>query len=154
MKTKCNIRYNFINNIDMYGRKLKLYYNGRSRKTSWIGTFFTLLYMSIFLVFVIYKLRRVMNKKDGTFYDTYTYSEQPPFLKLSNENFYGGFGIEDPETYDSFIDETIYFPKAYFKKAERHGNDWEWSVKELELERCQLEKFGSLYREKFKGKPL
>ena len=154
MKTKCNIRYNFINNIDLFGRKLKLYYNGRSRKTSCIGTFFTLLYMSIFLIFFIYKLKRVMNKKDGTFYDTYTYSEQPPFLKLSNENFYGGFGIEDPETYDSFIDETIYFPKAYFKKAERHGNDWEWSIKELELERCQLEKFGSLYREKFKRKPL
>ena len=154
MKTKCKIRYNFIKNIDMFGRKLKLYYNGRPEKTSWIGTFFTLLYMSIFLIFVIYKLKRVMNKKDGTFYDTYTYSEQPPFIKLSNENFYGGFGIEDPETYDTFIDETIYIPKAYFKRAERHGNNWEWSIKELELERCQLEKFGSLYREKFKGKPL
>jgi len=154
METKCRIRYDFIKNIDMYGRKLKLYYNGRSRKTSWIGTFFTLLYMSIFLIFFIYKLKRVMNKTDGTYYDTYTYSEQPPFLKLSNDNFYGGFGIEDPETYDSFIDETIYIPKAYFKRAERHGNDWEWTTKELELERCQLEKFGSLYKEKFKGKPL
>ena len=95
-----------------------------------------------------------MNKKDGTFYDTYAYTGQPPSIKLSNENFYGGFGLENPETYDTFIDESIYFPKAYFKKAERHGNIWEWSIKELELERCQLEKFGPLYRDKFKDKPL
>ena len=154
MKYKCKINYNFIQDIDMFGRKLKLYYNGKARKTSWIGTIFTFLYMSIFLSFFIYKVKRVMNKKDGTFYDTYVFTEQPPSIKLSNDNFYGGFALEDPETYDSFIDETIYFPKAYFKKAERHGNNWEWSVKELELERCQLEKFGSLYRDKFKGKPL
>ena len=154
MKNKCKIDYFFIRDIDMFGRKLKLYYNGKARKTSWIGIFFTFLYMSIFLAFVIYKLKRVMNKTDGTFYDTYTFTQEPSYVKLSNENFYGGFGIENPETYDSFIDETIYFPKAYFKKAERHGNNWEWSAKELELERCQLEKFGSLYREKFKRKPL
>jgi hypothetical protein len=95
-----------------------------------------------------------MNRKDGTFYDTFAFTEQPPSIKLSNENFYGGFGLENPETYDTFIDETIYFPKAYFKKAERHGNIWEWSIKELELERCQLEKYGPLYRDIFKGKPL
>ena len=154
MKYKCKINFNFIQDFDMYGRKLKLYYNGKARKTSCIGTFFTILYMSIFLAFFIYKVKRVMNKKDGTFYDTYAFTERPPSIKLSNENFYGGFGLEDPETYDTFVDETIYFPKAYFKQAERNGTNWEWSVKELELERCKLEKFGSLYRDIFKQKPL
>ena len=154
MKYKCKINYNFIQDIDMYGRKLELYFNGKARKTSCIGLFFTFLYISIFLAFFIYKLKRVMNKKDGTFNDTYAYTGQPPSIKLSNENFYGGFALEDPETYDTFIDETIYFPKAYYKKAERYGNNWEWSIKELELERCQLEKFGSHYRDIFKRKPL
>ena len=111
MKNKCKNNYNFIQDIDMYGRKLKLYYNGKSRKTSCIGIFFTFLYISIFLAFFIYKIKRVMNKKDGTFYDTYAYTGQPPSIKLSNENFYGGFGLEDPETYDPFVDETIYFIK-------------------------------------------
>jgi len=154
MKYKCKINYNFIQDIDMYGRKLKLYYKGKAIKTSCIGTFFTFLYMSIFLAFFIYKIRRVMDKKDGIFYDTYAYTRQPPSIKLSNENFYGGFGLEDPKTYDSFVDETIYFPKAYFKKAVRNGNNWQWSIKELELERCQLEKFGYSYRDIFKRKPL
>jgi len=154
MKYKCKINYNYIQHFDMYGRKLKLYYNGKSRKTSCIGTIFTLLYMSIFLAFVIYKLKRVMNKVDGTYYDTFAYTENPPSIKLTNENFYGGFGLEDPETYDAFVDETIYFVKAYYKKAERNGNNWNWSVKELEVERCNLEKFGSQYREIFKKKPL
>ena len=154
MKNKCKNNYNFIQDIDMYGRKLKLYYNGKSRKTSCIGIFFTFLYISIFLAFFIYKIKRVMNKKDGTFYDTYAYTGQPPSIKLSNENFYGGFGLEDPETYDPFVDETIYFAKAYYKKAERNGNNWKWFIKELELERCQLEKFGYFYRDIFKKKPL
>ena len=107
MKYKCKTNYNFIQDIDMYGRKLELYYNGKEKKTSCIGIFFTFLYMSIFLAFFIYKLKRVMNRKDGTFYDTYAYTGQPPSIELSNENFYGGFGLEDPKTYDSFVDETI-----------------------------------------------
>ena len=138
----------------MYRRKIDLYLNGKPKKTSCIGSFFTFLYISIFFAFFIYKLKRVMNKKDGTFYDTYAYTGQPPSIQLSNENFYGGFALEDPETYDPFIDETIYFAKAYYKKAERYGNNWEWHAKELELERCQLEKFGFHYRDIFKRKPL
>ena len=43
MKNKCKIDYNFIRDIDMFGRKLKFYYNGKARKTSWIGMFFTFL---------------------------------------------------------------------------------------------------------------
>ena len=43
MKNKCKIDYFFIRDIDMFGRKLKFYYNGKARKTSWIGMFFTFL---------------------------------------------------------------------------------------------------------------
>ena len=138
----------------MFGKEPELYYKGRSKKTSWPGRIFTILFVLVYIGFLIYKLLRMMKKEDVTFYDTYTYSEEPPKVKITNENFYGGFALEDPETYDVFIDESIYIPKAYFKRAEKKGENFEWEVEELELEKCNIENFGTKYKELFKSKPL
>ena len=147
-------KFNFLNEIDMFGKRIELYYNGKQKKTSYFGISLTLIYVSIFLVFFIYKLVRMIKRKDSIFYDTYAYNKDPPSIELSNELFYGGFALEDPYTYDTFVDETIYYPKAYFKLGQIKGNIWDWKVKELELERCKLEKFGYFHREIFKNKPL
>ena len=152
MKYNCKINFQFFQDIDLFSRKLELYYNGKPRKTSRIGFIFTLIYISIFLTIFLYNLKKMISKNNGTFYVTYTYENEPPSIKLSSEKFYGGFALENHETYDNFIDETIYYPKAYYKRAVRHGKNWEWFVKELE--KCRLEKFGSFYRDKFKGKAL
>ena len=154
MRFQRKINLKFFQDIDLFSRKLELYYNGKPEKTSRIGTLFTLIYISIFLTIFIYKFIKMNEKDNGAFYVTYTYEKAPPSIQLSNENFYGGFALENPETYDEFIDETIYYPKAYYKKAERYGKSWKWFVEELELEKCQIEKFGPLHRDKFKGKEL
>ena len=73
-------------------------------------------------------------------------------LNLSNELFYLGFTIENPDTYDPIFDERIYYAKAFFKRAVREGINWDWEVKEIELERCNLKKFGSRYQELFAKK--
>ena len=151
---KCNFNLKFLQNIDLFPRKLDLYYKGKPQKTSSIGTIFTLIYISIFFMVILYKLIKMLEKHNGTFYVTYEYEKEPPSIKLSKEKFYGFFALENPDTYDEFIDETIYYPKAYYKRAERNGKNWEWFVKEIELERCQIEKFGPFHRDKFKGKEL
>ena len=96
----------------------------------------------------------MLQKKDITFYDRFTYLKEPSKVKITNENFYGGFALEDPVTYDAFIDEGIYIPKAYFKRAEKKGDKFIWDIVELELEQCKLEKFGSIYQEIYKSKNL
>ena len=138
----------------MFGKDPELYYKGRSKKTSWPGRIFTILFGLVYLGFLIYKLVRMMRKTDVTFYDTFTYAEEPPKVKITKENFYGGFALENPESYDVFIDESIYIPKAYFKRAERKGEEFEWEIEELELEKCKIENFGSTYQETFKSKEL
>ena len=138
----------------MFGKEPELYYKGRSKKTSWIGRIFTILFVLMYLGLIIYKMIRMFQRNDMTFYDTFLYEDKPPSIQLSNEIFYGGFAIEDPKTYDSFIDEGIYYPKAYFKRAERKGEEFEWDIRELELEKCKLEKFGSKFRDTFKKKAL
>ena len=138
----------------MFGKEPELYYKGKSKKTSWPGRIFTVLFGMVYLGFLIYKLVRMMRKTDVTFYDTFTYATEPSKVKITKENFYGGFALENPDSYDVFIDESIYIPKTYFKRAERKGNDFEWYIEELELERCKIENFGPIYQEKFKTKEL
>jgi len=138
----------------MFGKEPELYYKGCSKKTSWMGRIFSILFVLAYFAFFVYKLVRMLQKKDVTFYDQFTYAPEPSQVKITNENFYGGFGIQNPETYDTFIDESIYFPKAYFKTAVKKGNDFIYDLLELELEPCKLEKFGTIYQEKFKSKSL
>ena len=154
MKCLCNLSCRFLKDVDMFGKEPELYYKGMSKKKSWIGRIFTILFVCIYIGLIIYKVIRMLQRYDVSFYDTFLYEDKPPSIQLSNELFYGGFALEDPNTYDSFIDEGIYYPKAYFKRTERKGDDFEWDIKELELERCKLEKFGSKFRDSFKKKSL
>ena len=148
------IHCEFLKTVDMFGKDPELYYKGNQKKTSWVGRIFSISFIIIYFIFFIYKLIRMLKKTDVSFYDTFTYAPEPPALKITKENFFAGFALEDPKTYDVFIDESIYIPKAYFKKGVNKGDNFEWQVKEIELERCKLENFGSLYQEKFKTKPL
>ena len=154
MKCLCNLSCRFLKDDDMFGKEPELYYKGKSKKTSWIGRIFTIIFVVVYIGIIIYKVIRMFKRIDVTFFDTFIYEDKPPSIQLSNEIFYGGFALEDPNSYDAFIDEEIYYPKAYFKRTERKGDVFEWYVKELELERCKLEKFGSKYRDSFKTKAL
>ena len=140
--------------FDLFGKEPDLYYKGKYKKTSWIGRSFTKLFLLLYISFLIYKIIRLLKKTDIEFYDTFTYSSEPPKIKITKENFYGGFALEDPKTFDVFIDESIYIPKAYFRKAEKIGDKYQWNTIDLELERCKIEKFGSLFQERFKTKRL
>ena len=154
MKCLCNLHCRLIKDVDMFGKEPEFYYKGKPKKKSWIGRIFSFSFILIYLAFFLYKLIKMLKKTDVTFYDTFTYPPKPSAVKITRENFYGGFALEDPFTYDAFIDEGVYIPKAYFKRAENQGESFDWQVKELELERCKLEKFGPLYQEKLKNKNL
>ena len=143
-----------LKELDMFGKKPMLYYKGKAKKTTLLGNILSFSFVFLYLSLFLYKLIRMIKKLDVSFYDTYTYEAEPPAIKLSSNNFYGGFALEHPITYDVFIDEGIYYPKAYFKKAERKGKDFEWTITEIELEKRKSEKFGSFHQEVFKLKPL
>ena len=150
----CGLSFKFLKNIDIFDKSFELYYKGKSKKSTYIGSIFTICYGVIYFSFFLYKILRMINKRDITFYDTTAHLEEIPQIDATNENFYGGFALEHPETYDNFIDESIYYPKAYYKIGRLKGDDWIWTIKEIELEKCQLEKFGSTYKDKFKNKKL
>ena len=113
-----------IKDCDIFGKSPNLYYEKKEKKKTLIGGFFSILSFFIIITFLSYFIIRMVNKRDVTFYDTFHYNEKPPSINLNKDNFYGGFALEDPTTYDPFIDATIYYPRAYFKKGKRNGGSW------------------------------
>jgi len=143
-----NINFKFLQDFDLFGKEPNLFYKGKEKKTTYFGSIISLLFFIIYLAFLIYKLNRMLNKTDVTFYDTFEYLENPPSIKLFSDIFYVGFALEHPITYDPFIDEGIYYPRAFFKNAQRNGDKWIIESKEIELERCKIEKFGKDFQDK------
>ena len=149
-ENKCKDKFGFFYEFDLFGKSPELFYKQRARKISIIGRIFSIIYSLIYVAFFVYKLIRMIKRVNVTFYDTYAFIGEVPSINITNENFYGGFAIGSIP----FIDETIYYPKAEFYSRKKIDGHWEWSSKEIQLERCKLEKFGSKYRELFKDKPL
>ena len=154
MRKICNINCKFLYDIDLFGKEAELYYKGKSKRTSWFGTVFTITYIVLYFSFFLYKLIRMLQKVDVTFYDTYAFTGEPPHIKLSKDKFYGGFALGDVYTLQTFIDDTIYYVKAYYKRGIKEGNVWNWETIPLEIETCKLESFGEEYRDIFKDKSI
>ena len=151
MKCLCNVRCRLIKDIDMFGKEPELYYKTRPKKTSWIGRILSFSFVFIYFVFFIYKFIKMLRRVDVTFYDTFTYASSPPIVPITHENFYIAFALEDPNSYDPFINEGVYYPKAAFKRAEMKGEQFEWEVVPLEVEKCNLNKFGKNYQNLYKN---
>ena len=143
-----------IHDIDLFGKEPELYYKGKNKKSSLIGRVFTILYILIYIAFFVYKLIRMLQKVDVTFYQTTAYTGEIPQIHLTNEIFYGGFALANARTLQPFIDESIYYIDLQFRTGERVNNMWNWKIERLELEVCNLSKFNPKYYDLFKDKPM
>ena len=150
----CKWFCDFIKDIDMFGKMPEFYFKGKTKKTTWIGRIFTLIFLGLYMSFFIYKLVQMIKRVDVTFYDTFAFTGETPSIKLSSDNFYGGFGIMNPYTEDTFVDESYYYAKATFWAGKKVNGKWEWEGKDIPLEKCKLEKFGEKFRDMFKDKNL
>ena len=142
MKLNCD----FLEEVDFYGKEPEFYINGNSQKVTFIGRIFTIIFIIIYIAIFIYKIYRMYQRIDITFYDSYSDNEEIPSINVTNENFYIAFSIYDGSTGEPFIDETIYYPVAYFKDNEIE--------KSLELGPCNINKIGSKYKKFFVDSPL
>ena len=149
-KKKCK----FFHKIDLFGKEIELYYKGEPKKSTLFGRILTILFLMIYLLFFVYKVIRMLLKIDVTFYEFQAYTGEVPSIKLSNENFYGGFALANADTLLPFIDPTIYNIQAFYRSGKRVNGIWNWSIKQVPLEICQLEKFSPKYQDLFKDKPL
>ena len=129
----------FLKGIDFFGKLPEFYIKGRPKKATIIGTTFTIIFIIIYIIIFIYKLYRMFIRLDITFYDSYSTTEETPSINITNENFYLLFSIYNDSGLP-FIDESIYYPMAYFVERE---------LEKIEVEKCNIDKIGSKYRQFF-----
>ena len=109
---RCNLDCQFISEFDLFGKEPEFYYKGKPQRTSKFGKILTYSYILIYVAFFIYKIVRMLQKVDITFYESYAFSGLPS-IQLTNDLFYGGFSL------NGVMDETIYFPVARFYEEHR-----------------------------------
>jgi hypothetical protein len=100
--------------FDKYSNRIGFFFNDKEKIGTFLGFFLTLLYilfsLIIFIIFIIITIRR----KNVSVYDSTIYSKDIPSFDINNTVMNFAFGLENPETNNRFIDETIYIPKIMF----------------------------------------
>ena len=129
----------FLKGIDFFGKLPEFYIKGQPKQITIIGRIFTVIFIIIYIIIFIYKLYRIFMRLDITFYDSYSTTEETPSINITNENFYLMFSVYTDSGLP-FIDESIYYPKAFFIKGEHE---------KIEVEKCNINKIGSKYRQLF-----
>ena len=144
-----------IKNLDLFGKEPNLYYKGNQKKSSWLGFVLTILYIIIYVAFFIYKLVRMVNKVDVTFYETYAFTGEIPSAVLNKEIFAGGIGLVNPMTGENYINDRVYRVEAVYKRGKRIDGVWHWNDPlTIDVLPCSLDLFGSRYINIFKDKKL
>ena len=144
----------FFFDIDLFGSDVDIYYKGRPKRNSWIGRIFTLLYAGIYIFFLILKLVKMANKEDVTFYDTNAFNGEPPNIQLNHEIFYSGVALIHPQKLKPYVDPSIYNVKITHIAGVKDGFSFRYVPNVLPIEICDINKFGSNYKELFSKKDL
>ena len=117
----------FVKNIDFYGKEPEFYFDGQRKQVTIIGRILTYIFIILYILIFSYKLYRMIERIDITFYDSYSNTGEIPSVQINKDNFTFVFGLRD-KTGTHFIDSTIYYPLAYFFS---NGN-----YEEIEIVRC------------------
>ena len=133
-----------IKKIDFFGKEPQFYLNGKPKLASWFGRIFTFIYIIVYIIIFCYKLIRMYQRVDITFYDSYSNTDEVPEIKVTSDNFSLVFAVFD-EDGNPFVDESIYSPIAYFK------GDEELDIK---IEVCNPNTINKKYKDYLKGYDL
>ena len=142
-----NIENDFLTDFDLFGKVPEMYYKGKSKKASTMGLVLTVIYIILYIAFLIYKLIRMFKRVDMTFYDSYTFQGLPS-INLTNNEFYGGFGM------GGIVDDRMYFLIVTYVSKWKVNGKWQNITKVLQTDICNIDWFGPDYKDIFKDKPL
>ena len=142
MESKFNLLF-----FDIYSKRASFFYNNHEKIGSYFGLILTLIYISFSLILFIYYIVLTLRRKNIIVYDSTIFSNELPSININTSNFYFAFGIENKDTLNRFIDETIYYPEIVFiSRAKVNGEFITTSQKILEYEDCKEENFGENFQ--------
>lgn len=129
--------------IDIFAKRISLFYNAKEKIGSYFGLILTFLYIissiSIFIFFLVITYQR----KDFQVSDSIIYSKDIPTFKLNVSNsFFCIIGVLNKNN-SKYIDESIYKISAiyYNQFKDLKGDFVNKKILDLPIERCKKEKY-------------
>ena len=132
--------YEFLKGIDFFGKEPEFYFKGRPKQVTHAGRIFTFIFIIMYIIIFCYKVFRMTQRVDITFYDSYSNTDEVPKIRITNDNFTLIFAVYD-EYGEPFINDQIYYPEASFEDEE--------SI-DIGIERCNPNKLTDEIKEYFK----
>ena len=141
--------YSFLN-YDIYSNRIGFFFNKREKIGSYFGLLLTTIYILFSLILFLFLLVRTIERKEIKVYDSTFYSQSLPIIDINPNLVYFAFGLEDPNTSNRFVDETIYYVKvAFFDRSKINGLFQTTDRRDIDYEICKEENFGESYKHLF-----
>ena len=139
-----------IFNLDMYSKRTSFFFNNQEKIGSILGLFLTIVYMFASIGLFIFQIILAFQRKEFKVYDTTIHAQEMPNIDVNTTQFYFAFGLEEPNTSNRFIDNSIYIPKIVYVDKIKVNNEFiTLNQMNLEYERCNVENFGKNYQHLF-----
>ena len=144
--------------LDIFGKKPLLRIHKNESFRTFFGSLLTIMSVLLMVCTFGYFSLGLWDTTHPSIILSITNIFNPPEFKLSSKNFGIAFGLQNPFTYDQFIDESIYSVEVYQKFANRSttGNDtvFKLTVSKIETEPCDKTKFPDSYQSLISYFPL
>lgn len=140
----------YFTDYDIYSKRIGLFFNKKEKIGSYFGLFLTISYIVLSLILFFILLIRTMQRKEIRVYDSTVFSQEMPIININSSSIYFAFGLENPNTSNRFVDETIYNSKiVFFDRTKVNGQFVTTYREELDFELCKVDNFGENYKHLF-----
>lgn len=155
MKDKAQSISEKIKSLDIYGSKPEFKINSRQSFKTFFGSLLTIASITTTILALGYFSIQLFDVKNPKLVMSIRNIFSPPLIDLNNTNYGFAFGLQNPFTYDQFIDESVYRAEAFHMTGTRmHDRTFNWTSNKLDLETCTKEKFPTAYAKIFTGLPF
>ena len=143
---------------DMFGYTVGLYFNGKTKRGTFFGLLISLIYIFCFIGVSLYYINDILSKKNYTLSSSTTELEDTVSVILSEDRFALNFALQNPITFNEYIDETIYYIKANYILGIRDPKtlDFSWFYEKIKTGPCTSDMFSDknqhFFRDGYKNK--
>ena len=139
-----------ILDFDIYSKRISFFFNKRDKIGTFFGLILTILYILISIILFMFYLIRTIKRVEVKTHESTVYSQGLPSINVNPHLLYFAFGLVNPYSLTRFIDEEIYYPRVYFiKQQKENGVLVTKEIINLNVERCNIKKFGREYEKQF-----
>ena len=140
--------HHILDNFDIYGFTPNLYIGNYKKSGTLFGFCLSFLTFILYICVISYFIEKLFNNSNVSVITSSIIVDKIDNLILNKNTFYFNFYLEHPYNYTPILDETIYYPKVYYKEAIRNNIDgFEWNEYILNVSNCQLSDFGEEYQQ-------